>query len=160
SPHERRAFLLICTSVWLAAAVLSVWLGMSDLPCPRGVDDAFYKSPAADLVQTGRLTHRSVIDYLPRAGEGFAAHPPLCQLRVAGWFAMFGISTSSSVSFGHAVHLLDMALLMVLVAQLIWNLQLSVGLRALAVCAAGIVFFGGLRFFDRPEEASLIFCLI
>ena len=117
TPRERRILFVVCALVWLVAALDAVWIGLSDLPCPRGVDDAFYKAPAADLVQTGRLTHRCVIDYLPRADEVFAGYPPLYALAVAGWFSVFGISTGASVAFGHVLHLLNMALVMGLVAS-------------------------------------------
>jgi hypothetical protein len=152
---SRRVF-ATCAAVWLLAALAAFWMGLSDLPCPRGVDDAFYKSPAAELVQTGRLTQPAVIGYLPRADEVFAAYPPLYQLAVAGWFAVFGFSTTSSVAFGHAIHLLNMAAIMVLVAASLRSVPLSPGLRAFAMAAPGIVFFGILRFFDRQEELAVL----
>ncbi|OAI41717.1 hypothetical protein AYO40_02390 [Planctomycetaceae bacterium SCGC AG-212-D15] len=160
NPDERKPFLFICGVVWLLAALDSVWIGYSDLPCPRGVDDAFYKSPAAELVQTGRLTQPSVIGYLPRAEEIFAAYPPLYQLAVAGWFALFGVSTGASVAFGHCIHLLNMALVMGVSAAALTSLSLSAPLRALAVGAAGLVYFGILRFFDRQEELAACFCFV
>src|SRR5215831_11142396 len=117
----------ICAVVFVLAALASLWMGLSDLPCPRGVDDAFYKSPAAELVQTGRLTQPAVTGYLPRAGEVFAAYPPLYQLTVAVWFAVFGFSTTSSVAFGHALHLLNMAAIMALVATSLRSMELPAG---------------------------------
>src|SRR5262245_62088129 len=125
----------ICAAVFVLAALASLWMALSDLPCPRGVDDAFYKSPAAELVQTGRLTQPSVVGYLPRADEAFAAYPPLYQLVVAGWFFLFGVSTGASVAFGHTVHLLNMVAIMVLVATALGPQRF----RTLAVCAAGVL---------------------
>ncbi len=159
-PRERRLFLGACAAVWALAALASLWMGLSDLPCPRGVDDAFYKSPAAELVQTGRLTQPSVVGYLPRADEAFAAYPPLYQLAVAAWFALFGVSTGASVAFGHAVHLLNMAAIMALVGAALAPQSLSASLRALAAAAAGVLFFGILRFYDRQEELAVLFCWV
>jgi hypothetical protein len=154
---EPRRLFALCATVWLLAALDACWMGWSDLPCPRGVDDAFYKSPAAEFVQTGRLTQPAVTDYMPRAQEVFAAYPPLYQLAVAGWFWLFGISTASSVAFGHAIHLLNMAAIMSLVAGALQPVKMPFGLRALAVVAPGVVFFGILRFFDRQEELAVLF---
>jgi hypothetical protein len=158
--REQRLFLAACATVLALAALASLWMGLSDLPCPRGVDDAFYKSPAAELVQTGRLTQPSVAGYLPRAEEVFAAYPPLYQLAVAAWFALFGVSTGASVSFGHVIHLLNTAAIMALVAATLVPASISSGLRAVAVAVAGVLFFGILRFFDRQEELAVLFCWI
>jgi hypothetical protein len=160
SRREQRLFLGACATVFALAALVSLWTGLSDLPCPRGVDDAFYKSPAAELVQTGRLTQPSVVGYLPRADEAFAAYPPLYQLAVAGWFALFGVSTGASVAFGHVVHLLNTAAVMALVAAALPGHSLPASLRALAAAATGVLFFGILRFFDRQEELAVLFCWV
>lgn len=154
---EPRRLFACCAAVWLIAAFDAAWMGGSDLPCPRGVDDAFYKSPAAELVQTGRLTQPAVTGYLPRAQDVFAAYPPLYQLVVAGWFGLFGVTTTASVAFGHVIHLLNMAAIMALVAAALRPVELPVGLRTLAVAGPGVVFFGILRFFDRQEELAVLF---
>jgi hypothetical protein len=150
----------VCATAFALAALASLWMGLSDLPCPRGVDDAFYKSPAAELVQTGRLAQPSVVGYLPRADEAFAAYPPLYQLAVAGWFGLFGVSTGASVAFGHVVHLLNMAAVMTLVATALAGLSLPTSLRGVAAAAAGMLFFGILRFFDRQEELAVFFVFV
>jgi hypothetical protein len=150
----------VCVGVLALAALDACWLSWSDLPCPRGVDDAFYKSPAAELVQHGRLTHPAVTGYLPRCNEVFAAYPPFYQLAVAGWFALFGISAGASASFGHAVHLANMAAIMALVAALVKPEDLSAGWRAFVAATAGILFFGMLRFFDRQEELAVFWCFL
>src|SRR5689334_8048931 len=154
---EPRRLFALCAVAWVLAALDACWMGWSDLPCPRGVDDAFYKSPAAELVQTGRLTQPAVTGYLPRAQEVFAAYPPLYQLVVAGWFGLFGVTTTASVAFGHVIHLLNMAAIMALVAAALQPVELPVGLRTLAVAGPGVVFFGILRFFDRQEELAVLF---
>jgi hypothetical protein len=156
--RERRLFFGSCAAVFALAALASLWMALADLPCPRGVDDAFYKSPAAELVQTGRLAQPSVVGYLPRADEAFAAYPPLYQLAVAGWFALFGVSTGASVAFGHVVHLLNTAAVMAVVAAALPARSVPAAARALAASAAGLVFFGILRFFDRQEELAVLFC--
>jgi hypothetical protein len=160
SGREQRLFFGACAAVVALAALAALWMGFSDLPCPRGVDDAFYKSPAAELVQTGRLVQPSVVGYLPRADEAFAAYPPLYQLAVAGWFALFGVSTGASVAFGHAVHLLNTAAVMAVVAAALAPRTVPAPTRALAVCAAGLLYFGILRFFDRQEELAVLFCWV
>jgi hypothetical protein len=160
SLRGHRLFLGSCATVVALCALASLWLGLSDLPCPRGVDDAFYKSPAAELVQTGRLRQPSVIGYLPRADEAFAAYPPLYQLAVAAWFAIFGVSTGASVAFGHTVHLCGTVAVMALVAAALDSRSLSVRLRAFAVAASGVLYFGILRFFDRQEELAVLFCWV
>ena len=144
---------------WVAAAAVSVLLCRADLPCPRG-DDAFYKSPAAELVLTGRLVQPSVVGYLPRADEAFAAYPPVYQLVVAGWFKAFGFSLRSSVAFGHFVHLANMALLMTLVASVTASAMPSAPLRTLVVVAVGITYFGQMRLFDRQEELAVLLAAI
>lgn len=157
---ESRKLLAIGAAVWLLAALDAFWMGRADLPCPRGVDDAFYKSPGAELALNGRLAQPAVIGYLPRADEVFACYPPLYALAVGGWFWLFGVTTTASVAFGHVIHLLNMAAIMVLVAAMLRPIAMSLGRRAFAVAAAGIAFFGILRFFDRQEELALLFGLV
>src|SRR5690349_20533296 len=94
----------------------------------------------------------SVVGYLPRADEAFAAYPPLYQLAVAAWYALFGVSMGASVAFGHVVHLLNMAAVMALVATALVPQSLPASLRALAAAASGVLFCGILRFYDRQEE--------
>src|SRR5262245_3179911 len=85
---------------------LAIRLGSFGLPCPTS-DDAAYRSPAAELVLSGRLAAPGMSSYVPRTAETFAYYPPLFPLLLSGWFWLFGFSLRSSLAFSHTVHLLN-----------------------------------------------------
>jgi len=151
APHTK--ILLPLLALFVATAS---WLASSGLPIARG-DDAFYKAPGAELAATGRFASPSVIGYLPKIEDVYAAYPPLYSWAFAGWTKLFGFSLVSATAFNHALHLVGTAALVWAAASLLRSLQLSSAVKTAVVAALAIVHFGNLRFFDRQEELALIF---
>src|SRR5262245_1006594 len=87
----------ICASVLGATCV--AW----SFPCPL-VDDAFYKSPAAELAQNGRLAIPCSAGFLPRMEQVFACYPPVYQLVLSSWYRLFGVTLATSLAFSFCVH--------------------------------------------------------
>jgi len=144
--------LLVVTGV-----VLACWLRASGFPCPRG-DDSIYKSPAAELVQHGRLAVPCSIGFLPQAESVFACYPPIYQLLLSAWYLMFGVSLYSSLAFTYTVHLVNVLAVAETTRRLLEPCaELSGRARKLIVLAVGLIHLGNLAYFDRQEEAALLF---
>lgn len=172
------------------AIVLAAGLAMSLIgivwcvPCPI-VDDAFYKSPAAEWVQNGQFAIPAAKGFLPQVDITFACYPPVFQMVLAGWYAIFGFSLRSSLGFVYSIHVLN-ALLIARVAGNFglrffegerWqvgrrdvsgvaaNLELRTrspdvrAVRGAWWCAttAGLIQLCNLALFDRLEELAICF---
>jgi len=157
-PEQRRDFRqAVPFALILAAGIpLSWWLGCSGFPCPRG-DDAFYKSPAAELAQNGRLATPGSIGFLPQAETVFAAYPPGYQCLLGVWYLVFGVSVYSSLGFSYTVHLLGtLAVMEVARRMLRCGAEVPVFSSNVIVLAIGAVQLGNLAYFDRQEETALL----
>ncbi len=149
-PH----LLVVATSLTLAVTLVP-----HGLPCPR-VDDAFYKSPAAELVQTGRLAFPSCVGFVPRAETVFACYPPVYQGLLGAWFFLFGVSLHTSLAYSFTVH----ALGALAVTEICYRLLSSLArrferwssFRTVASSAVGLIYAGNLAYFDRQEETALL----
>jgi hypothetical protein len=136
--------------------VVSCVLTVHGFPCPKG-DDAVYKSPAAELVQNGRLAVPCYKGFLVEAEEVFLQYPPLYQLLLAGWYAVFGVSLYSSLAFHFLVHLLNVIALMELARRLLAaRHEVPWGVRHAVLLLVGMIGLGNLAYFDRPEEVAML----
>ena len=143
--------------IGVTTAVLGVATGF---PCPQ-VDDAIYKSPAAELVQHGRFAIPCGTGYFARAGEVFACYPPIFPLVISAWYRVFDFSLSSSLAFMYAIHLGTALLLMTLAER--WSGDcdgISRGAQRYLVSVVGLTHISNLAFFDRQEELALLFVLL
>ncbi|NIL98671.1 MAG: hypothetical protein GTO62_16495 [Planctomycetales bacterium] len=145
-----------CLAILGVGVVLAIWLAPQGLPCPRD-DDGWYKSPAAELFQHGRLAIPSVLGFLPRADVAFATQPPLYPGMLSGWYGLFGFSLQTTLGFSFTVHVLN-ALAVGLVTQRLLDQhgQRSARLSFTIVFGAGLIHLGNLAYFDRPEETALL----
>lgn len=149
---------------WAIVATASLMLGCIcvalAIPVPA-VDDAFYKSPAAEWAQTGTLAIPCATGFLPQMENTFACYPPVFQIVLASWYKAMGVNLRSSIGFSFGVHALH-ALLMTMVAQTLLSrftfIRKSVPSSAsqLATCV-GIIHLCNLAFFDRLEELALVY---
>ena len=172
-------------AIVLAAGLVMSLIGIVwCVPCPI-VDDAFYKSPAAEWIQNGQFAIPAAKGFLPQVDITFACYPPVFQIVLAGWYAIFGFSLRSSLGFVYAIHVLNA----LLIARVAGNLGLrflegesgAVGRRdVLAVAAngelrtrlpdarsvrgawwfattAGLIQLCNLSLFDRLEELAICF---
>lgn len=149
--------LLVYFAAVLMSAAAATWLCAHGFPCPR-TDDAVYKSPAAEYVQNGRLAIPCMAGFLPGADQVFAAYPPGYQLLLAGWYKLFGFSLGSSIAFCQTLHLLNMAAVIAIARRLllVQMPDLQGWLRATVTASTGLLYFFNLAYFDRPEEAGLL----
>jgi hypothetical protein len=136
---------------------LAVWLGSHGLPCPTS-DDAAYRSPAAELVQHGRLAAPGMSSYVPRTAVTFAYYPPLYPLVLSGWFWLFGFSLRSSLAFSYTVHMLNaLAIMEVTRRAIAGDRGLSALGRCATIAATGLIQVANVAYLDRPEETALLF---
>ncbi len=148
-------------SIVLAIGIVSsCWMAGEGFPVPRG-DDDFFKSPGAELAQTGRLAIPSARGFLPRAETVFACYPPLYQIILATWYLSFGFSLTSTLVFSHVVHWTNVLLMCLVANQLLTaNLRLAAGARNGLIAAIGLIHLANVTFFDRPDETALIWIWI
>jgi hypothetical protein len=142
--------------VLVVGVAVGGWLGSSGLPTPQG-DDAVYKSPAAELVQNGRLAIPCMTGFLPRSETVFVHYPPLYQLMLSLWYLVVGFSLRCTLAFSYTVHLLNALAIMLVTRRLLephTNLRLWVFQAILT--AVGLIHVANLAYFDRPEEAALL----
>ena len=141
----------------LCALLLGILAVAWNFPCPQ-VDDAFYKSPAAELVQHGRLAIPCSAGFLPRMEEVFACYPPFYQLILAAWYAVFGVTLKTSLAFSFFVHALNGLLIVELSRR--WLREhdgLSPVVKIVLPTMAGVLHLCNLAYFDRQEELALVF---
>ena len=145
-----------CFAVLLVGLALAAWLAPYGFPCPRD-DDGWYKNPAAELFQNGRLAMPSAQGFLPRADVAFATQPPLYQLMLSGWYRLFGFSLQTTLSFSFTVHLLSALAVSLVTKRLLSDLgELPKRLVYATVLSVGLIHLANLAYFDRPEETALL----
>jgi len=159
-PNAPTGFRFPLAVILLVGTVLSIYGVLAEVPCPA-VDDAYYKSPSAEWIQSGRLAIPFVQGFLPQTDRIFACYPAAFQVVLAGWFYCFGVSLHSSLAFGFSVHLIH-ALLVATVARELLSRHASLARyrpRYVAWFAGltGLVQLCNLAFFDRLEELALIY---
>ena len=151
-----RMVALVYGIVLIVGIGLAVRLGLCGLPCPTS-DDAWYRSPAAELVQNGRMAIPSTGSLLPRTQVTFACYPPLYQLLLSGWYWLFGFSQRTSLAFSYAVHLLNALGVMVATRRAVAvDSDLTALARGATIAAVGLMQVANLAYFDRPEETALL----
>ncbi|MFM2095102.1 MAG: hypothetical protein RIS70_2226 [Planctomycetota bacterium] len=172
-------------AIVLAAGLVMSLIGIVwCVPCPI-VDDAFYKSPAAEWIQNGQFAIPAAKGFLPQVDITFACYPPVFQMVLAGWYALFGFSLRSSLGFVYSIHVVNA----LLIARVAGNLGLRffegeswpVGRRDVSGVAAnrelrtrlpdadavrgawwfattaGLIQLCNLALFDRLEELAICF---
>ena len=151
-----RMVALVYGIVLIVGIGLAVRLGLCGLPCPTS-DDAWYRSPAAELVQNGRMAIPSTGSLLPRTQVTFACYPPLYQLLLSGWYWLFGFSQRTSLAFSYAVPLLRRMGVMVATRRAVAvDSDLTALARGATIAAVGLMQVANLANFDRPEETALL----
>ena len=149
----------IYTGVMLTGVAMACGLTAAGLPRPR-VDDGFYKSVGAELVQHHRFAVPCAQGLYARADEVFACYPPLYPLMVGAWYAVFGVSLRTSLAFSYAVHLLGVLAVMELARRLLARPTSRCpdrpGGRAMIVAGVGVIHLVNLAYFDRLEETGLL----
>ena len=150
-----RRWALLYGLVLACGVILACGLGSFGLPCPRG-DDAMYKSPAAELAQHGRLAIPCAVGFLPKAETVFACYPPVYQLLLAAWYAVFGVSLRASLAYTYTVHLLSVAAIMEVARRLLPGESPPQRAGLAIVGAVGLIHLANLSYFDRQEETALL----
>jgi len=154
------AFRIPLSAILIVGIVLSIYGVLAAVPCPA-VDDAYYKSPAAEWIQNGRLAIPCAQGFLPQTDRIFACYPAAFQVVLAGWYYCFGISLRSSLAFGFAVHLTHALLIAAAARELMLQHAALARYRPkyVAWCAGliGLVHLCNLAFFDRLEELALVY---
>ena len=125
-------------------------LGFS-LPPPSN-DSFFYDGPVVNWILHGHYVNPSLAEALPISGTRvFSAYPPLYQLVLTGWMALFGTSAFSAMSL-HFV-------LFSLYASVLWATFRQLGVPALASNTAGL-FLLAITFHDRPDSLAHLFGIL
>ena len=154
--EDGRMVALVYGIVLTVGIGLAVRLSPCGLPYPTP-DDAVYRSPAAELVQNGRLAIPSMGSFFPRSATIFACYPPIYQLLLSGWYWVLGFSQRSSLAFSFTVHLLNaLAIMMATRRALAADTDLTAVARGATIAAVGLVQVGNLAYFDRPEETAFL----
>lgn len=155
-------WIAIYASVLLAGIAIACALTTVGLPRPR-VDDGFYKSVGAELVQHGRFAVPCATGLYAGAEDVFACYPPLYPLIVGAWYAVFGVSLRSSLAFSYAVHLLGTLAVMLVTRRLLDDHMAGapectarLRIRHLIVLGVGVIHLSNLAYFDRIEETGLL----
>jgi hypothetical protein len=120
-------------------------------------DDAWFKSPAAELATRGALASPSLTGFFPRVHELFAAYPPLPQLILAGFFAVFGVSVRTAIFCAMLAHLACAVGITRVARRLLDGFSVSPGVRWWAPLVAGLCWLPAVRLLDRPEAFGLAF---
>jgi hypothetical protein len=144
----------------LVVAVVGLVLGIALIPLgfpPLRSDDGWFKGPAAELATHGQLSDPGITGFFPRSHELFAVYPPLQQLCLAAWFAVLGVSLTSSLAYAYAVHVLCVIAASVTGLRLLRGFELSPAVAWTAAAIAGATWAANLEFLDRQEELALLF---
>jgi hypothetical protein len=150
---SRRAAYLTVLLLGVAQAVWLTWIGV---PCVTS-DHAVYHSPAAELVEHGRLIIPGFGHLFPRTDVAFACYPPLYQFLVAGWYFLFGFSLRTALAFNFVAHILNALAIMRITDLSLSKTPLTPRVRILSLLAVGVIQLGYLVHFDRQEETALLF---
>jgi hypothetical protein len=149
--------LLACLAA--IGAVLAAILVPLGFPPPR-VDDAWFKGPAAELAMNGRLASPGITGFFPRVHEIFACYPPLPQLLLALWYRCWGVSLTSSLAYGLAVHTAFAMGLGSTALRLLHGFQVPRRVALAAALVTGAAWLANLALLDRQEELGLGFLWI
>jgi hypothetical protein len=141
-------------SAWpgLVFALVFAWkillFGFSAQPVPAN-DAFFYDGPVVNLLLHGKYVNPSLALAFPISGtKVFCAYPPLYQLALLPWMAIFGTSALSAMAF----HLVLFGIYMLVLFAVLRCLQAPVW----CIHLAGAFLFL-ITFHDRPDSLAHVF---
>jgi hypothetical protein len=138
---------------WFTLVLLwkTLLLVLTSQPIPSN-DAFFYDGPVVNLILHGKYANPSLILALPiSGGEVFCAYPPLYQLALLGWLALFGVSAVASMFF----HLFLFAVYLWVLLKIFEQLDLA-GWAA----ATASAFLFVITFHDRPDSLAHVFGIL
>ena len=145
APRARPEVVVLIVGVVLCAVLIAV-----GFPAPH-VDDAWFKGPAAELAQHGRLASPSITGFFPHIETIYACYPPLPQLLLAAWYLTFGVTLRSSLAWSLLVHLVFSVAI-----TRIAHKSLGDGIASWrAATLGGLIWLANLSLLDRQEELAL-----
>ena len=136
---------LIVVLVWRVALLI-----FSAQPVPSN-DAFFYDGPVVNFLLHGKYANPSLALALPISGkEVFCAYPPLYQLVLLGWMAVFGVSAISAMF----LHLVLFGICIRLLGSIFGELKLPGWGGNIAS-----LFLLVITFHDRPDSLAHVFGL-